>query len=52
VHALVADIAGFTAWSSEREPVQVFQLLENIYNTMDKIAKKLDVFKVETVGGE
>jgi hypothetical protein len=50
--ALVADIAGFTAWSAEREPTQVFQLLENIYNTMDKIAKKLGVFKVETVGGK
>ena len=24
---LFADISGFTAWSSEREPVQVFQLL-------------------------
>lgn len=25
------DIAGFTAWSSEREPTQVFKLLETIY---------------------
>lgn len=24
---MFADIAGFTAWSSEREPTQVFQLL-------------------------
>jgi hypothetical protein len=28
---LFADIAGFTAWSSAREPSQVFTLLENIY---------------------
>jgi hypothetical protein len=28
-----ADIAGFTAWSSAREPSQVFTLLENIYGT-------------------
>lgn len=47
---LFADIAGFTAWSSEREPSQVFTLLETIYRDMDKAAKKLNVFKVETVG--
>ena len=28
---LFADIAGFTAWSSQREPHQVFQLLETLY---------------------
>jgi hypothetical protein len=28
---LFADIAGFTAWSSVREPSQVFTLLEKIY---------------------
>jgi class 3 adenylate cyclase len=43
-------ITGFTAWSSEREPSQVFTLLENIYAVMDKLAKKNNVFKVETVG--
>eukprot|EP00523_Entomoneis_sp_CCMP467_P019712 CAMPEP_0168820572 /NCGR_PEP_ID=MMETSP0726-20121227/8918_1 /TAXON_ID=265536 /ORGANISM="Amphiprora sp., Strain CCMP467" /LENGTH=1298 /DNA_ID=CAMNT_0008873087 /DNA_START=52 /DNA_END=3948 /DNA_ORIENTATION=- len=47
---MFADIAGFTAWSSEREPSQVFTLLETIYRDMDKAAKKLNVFKVETVG--
>lgn len=47
---LFADIAGFTAWSSEREPAQVFTLLETIYRYMDHAAKKIGVFKVETVG--
>ena len=28
---LFADIAGFTAWSSAREPSSVFRLLEHIY---------------------
>jgi len=28
---MFADIAGFTAWSSEREPSQVFVLLETLY---------------------
>eukprot|EP00980_Cylindrotheca_fusiformis_P010299 scaffold2294_cov106-Cylindrotheca_fusiformis.AAC.15 len=45
-----ADIAGFTAWSSAREPQQVFILLENIYGALDGIAQRLAIFKVETVG--
>jgi hypothetical protein len=44
---LFADIAGFTAWSSVREPAQ---LLETIYQSFDRIAKKRAVFKVETIG--
>ena len=47
---MFADIAGFTAWSSEREPSQVFTLLETVYHAFDKLAKKRKVFKVETVG--
>eukprot|EP00980_Cylindrotheca_fusiformis_P008038 scaffold1710_cov120-Cylindrotheca_fusiformis.AAC.4 len=45
-----ADIAGFTAWSSAREPQQVFILLENIYGALDHIVHRLNIFKVETVG--
>ncbi|KAL3929007.1 MAG: hypothetical protein SGBAC_012399 [Bacillariaceae sp.] len=45
-----ADIAGFTPWSSAREPQQVFTLLETIYRAFDKIAYRHNVFKVETVG--
>jgi class 3 adenylate cyclase len=47
---MFADIAGFTAWSSEREPSQVFKLLETIYSAFDNIARRLHVFKVETIG--
>jgi class 3 adenylate cyclase len=47
---LFADISGFTAWSSMREPTQVFTLLETIYRAFDEIAKRRRVFKVETVG--
>jgi hypothetical protein len=47
---LFADIAGFTAWSSVREPSQVFTLLETVYKAFDKTAKRRRVFKVETVG--
>jgi len=47
---MFADIAGFTAWSSIREPTQVFQLLESIFQAFDEEARKAGVFKVETVG--
>eukprot|EP00529_Nitzschia_sp_RCC80_P007795 CAMPEP_0113497756 /NCGR_PEP_ID=MMETSP0014_2-20120614/30795_1 /TAXON_ID=2857 /ORGANISM="Nitzschia sp." /LENGTH=1255 /DNA_ID=CAMNT_0000391707 /DNA_START=97 /DNA_END=3864 /DNA_ORIENTATION=+ /assembly_acc=CAM_ASM_000159 len=47
---LFADIAGFTSWSSVREPSQVFILLETLYGAFDLIAKRLGIFKVETIG--
>ncbi len=47
---MFADIAGFTAWSSVREPSHVFTLLEAIYAQFDAIARKRSVFKVETIG--
>jgi class 3 adenylate cyclase len=47
---MFADLVGFTAWSSMREPTQVFMLLETIYCAFDVIAKRRRVFKVETVG--
>jgi class 3 adenylate cyclase len=47
---LFADIAGFTHWSSTREPVQVFCLLQEVYAVIDKVAKQYTVFKVETIG--
>jgi class 3 adenylate cyclase len=47
---LFADIAGFTAWSSNREPEQVFALLETIYKAFDTIAISLGVYKIETIG--
>lgn len=47
---LFADIAGFTAWSSTRDPSQVFTLLQNLYQAFDKVAMRRRVFKVETIG--
>ena len=47
---MFADISGFTAWSSTREPTQVFTLLQNLYQAFDKIALRRRVFKVETIG--
>lgn len=50
VSVVFADISGFTAWSSEREPSQVFQLLETVYQTFDRIALQCGIFKIETIG--
>jgi class 3 adenylate cyclase len=47
---LFADISGFTSWSSERSPTEVFTLLETLYGAFDRIAKRRRVFKVETIG--
>ena len=34
---LYADISGFTAWTSVREPFQVFTLLEALYQSFDQV---------------
>ena len=47
---LFADIAGFTKWSSSRDPPQVFTLLEALYGSFDAIARRRKVFKIETIG--
>ena len=47
---MFGDIAGFTAWSSMREPSHVFHLLETIYGAFDAIAMRRNVFKIETIG--
>ena len=43
---LFADIVGFTAWSSVREPSQVFSLLESVFRAFDDCAGRCRVFKV------
>jgi len=47
---MFADMCGFTAWSSMREPSQVFILLESVYAEFDELARRRRVFKVETIG--
>ena len=47
---MFGDIAGFTAWSSTRQPTDVFVLLETLYGEFDRIARDMGVFKVETIG--
>lgn len=47
---MFADIVGFTSWTSKREPVDVFKLLETLYSSFDESAATYKVFKVETIG--
>jgi len=47
---LFADIAGFTKWSSDRQPSDVFEFLERLYGGFDRSALAHGVFKIETIG--
>jgi len=44
-----ADIPGFSSWSSAHQPKDTFLLLESVFQEFDRIARKLKVFKVETI---
>jgi len=43
-------VVGFTKWSSERSPHEVFRLLEKIFWEFDDIAARNNVFKLGTIG--
>ena len=46
---MFADIAGFTSWSSNLNPVDVFQLLELLFEEFDIVGLQTGVFKVSTI---
>jgi len=46
---LQAQIKGFSAWSSLREPVTVFRFLECVFHSIDQVSDRKGVFKVETI---
>ena len=46
---LFMDIVGFTSWSSQRDPEQVFTLLQAVFKSFDKAARKRGVFKAESI---
>lgn len=47
---LVADIVGFTAWSNEREPSEVIEMLSNLFSEFDQLCLVHKAYKVYTIG--
>ena len=50
VPRIFTDIAGFSKWSSQQNPEQIFSFLQALFGTFDDIARKHKVLKIEAIG--
>ena len=50
VTVLFADIAGFTAMTAHMEPIELVELLDEVFNEFDGIARDHGIEKVKTIG--
>lgn len=50
VTLLFADIVGFTAYSADKTPKEVVQMLSALFTSFDKECNMLELYKVYTIG--